>query len=280
MGAVPAHAATGSLEVVGQSDLGARGLNAGLAVAGSCAYVGSRGEGPVAVVDITDPAHPSPAGELAARRATTPREVRAYPEGGWLVVVFMPLLVYLLHSLGVHEQRLDRVAAVARGDAQRILECAAQRARHYVLVAVGDPDRVALHAVAHVLSLVGNPVALDRSADGQYPSGSASIQAVHVTDNRDEGLRLQKYWADLGVGVQLVILESPFRAPVKALLRYVEYLQSDGRAGTSVTIVIPETLPIRWWHPLLRNYLAWSLKWSLLFRPRVSVLSVPLALPD
>lgn len=106
---MPAHAATGSLEVVGQSDLGARGLNAGLAVAGSCAYVGSRGEGPVAVVDITDPAHPSPAGELAARRATTPREVRAYPEGGWLVV-----LDYALGAGGVNRLQFYRWAESCR----------------------------------------------------------------------------------------------------------------------------------------------------------------------
>jgi hypothetical protein len=39
--------------------------------------------------------------------------------------------------------------------------------------------------------------------------------------------------------------------------------------------LLPETLPTRWWHPLLRNYLACRLKWTLLFRPGISVLSVP-----
>ena len=97
---VPGQAAAASLEVVGQSDLGGRGLNAGLAVAGSCAYVGSRGAGPVAIVDIVDPTHPAPTGELAARAATTPREVRAFPDGKWLVV-----LDYALSAGGAN--RLD-----------------------------------------------------------------------------------------------------------------------------------------------------------------------------
>lgn len=96
----PARAAAPGLDVVGQSDLGGRGLNAGLALAGSCAYVGSRGAGPVAVVDISEPAHPAPAGELPARAATTPREVRAYPDGRWLVV-----LDYALSAGGAN--RLD-----------------------------------------------------------------------------------------------------------------------------------------------------------------------------
>src|SRR5437763_3470098 len=96
----PARAAGTALDVVGQSDFGGRGLNAGLALAGSCAYVGSRGTGPVAVVDIADPAHPTPVGELSARAATTPREVRAYPDGKWLVV-----LDYALSAGGAN--RLD-----------------------------------------------------------------------------------------------------------------------------------------------------------------------------
>ena len=87
MAVAPAQAASASLEVVGRTELGARGLNAGLAVAGACAYVGSRGEGPVAVVDISDPTHPAPSGELPARPATTARELRAFPEAGWLVVL-------------------------------------------------------------------------------------------------------------------------------------------------------------------------------------------------
>ena len=156
----------------------------------------------------------------------------------------------------------------------------AQRARHHVLVTVGDSDRVALHAIAHVLSRVGDPSAPDGHSNGQHPPASASIQALHVTDDREAGQQLQQQWQDLGIGVQLVMLESPFRAPVEALLSYVEYLQRGTPAQNMVTIVIPETLPTRWWRPVVRNYLAWRLKWSLLFRPRVSVLSVPLALPD
>ena len=38
--AAPVQAADGTLEVVGRTDLGARGLSAGLALAGNCAYVG------------------------------------------------------------------------------------------------------------------------------------------------------------------------------------------------------------------------------------------------
>ena len=74
------------------------------------------------------------------------------------------------------------------------------------------------------------------------------IEAVHVTDDRETA---------------------------EALLRYLDVLEHERGSAVRVTVLLPETLPSRWWHPLLHNYLAWRLKWALLFRPGASVLSVP-----
>jgi hypothetical protein len=76
-----------TLTVVGHDDLGARGLNAGLALADHCAFVGSRGQGPVAIEDISDPAHPRGVGSLPGRARSTAREVRAVPASHLLVVL-------------------------------------------------------------------------------------------------------------------------------------------------------------------------------------------------
>jgi len=88
-GASAADQAT--LEEVGHDDLGARGLNAGLALADHCAYIGSRGQGPIAIEDISDPAHPRGAGTLPARNLTTTRELRAVPARRLLVVLSFAL---------------------------------------------------------------------------------------------------------------------------------------------------------------------------------------------
>ncbi len=95
---VQASAFDGTLEVVGHTDLGARGLTGGLAVAGSCAYVGSRDSGPVTILDISDPSRPQRVGELAGRARTTHRELRADPGGHWLAV-----LDYSLGSGGANQ---------------------------------------------------------------------------------------------------------------------------------------------------------------------------------
>ncbi len=101
-----------------------------------------------------------------------------------------------------------------------------------------------------------------------------------MTDDRDEGQRLQRHWQDLGLAVPLVVLESPNRAPAATLSQYIAFLQRESGLRTVVTVAIPETVPTRWWHPLFCNYFASRLKLALMPRPGVTVLSVPLAVDD
>ena len=85
---------TKGFELVGHTDLGNRGMNSPLAVAGRCAYVGDRsyaskpraGSG-VAVVDVANPAKPTRVGTIPARPDTTQRELRADAGLGLLVVL-------------------------------------------------------------------------------------------------------------------------------------------------------------------------------------------------
>jgi hypothetical protein len=91
---------------------------------------------------------------------------------------------------------------------------------------------------------------------------------------------LRREWERLQTGIPLVILESPIRAHVGPLLRYLDYVQKPQDPHCLVTVILPELLPTRWWHPLLHNYFAWRLKWVLLFRPQTAVTSLPYEAKD
>lgn len=99
---MPAAAAAqpATLEEVSHDDFGSRGLNSGLAIADHCAFAGSYGQGPIEIVDISDPARLRGGGTLPARALTTTREVRAVPAKKLLVV-----LSYALARGGVN--RID-----------------------------------------------------------------------------------------------------------------------------------------------------------------------------
>jgi hypothetical protein len=104
-GALTASAAAppATLEEVGHDDLGARGLNSALTLADRCAYVGSRGQAAIEIVDVSDPAHPRTTGSLPGRSLTTARELRAVPARKLLAV-----LSYSLGRGGVNRMDLYR----------------------------------------------------------------------------------------------------------------------------------------------------------------------------
>jgi hypothetical protein len=82
----------GAFEIVGHADLGARGMNAALAVVGDTVYVGSRTDlQPVLIVDVADPANPQVVGQIGppdeGLAGLSSRELRAVPDLNLLVVL-------------------------------------------------------------------------------------------------------------------------------------------------------------------------------------------------
>jgi hypothetical protein len=87
---------TGSFELIGQTPLLQRGMNAGLAVSGNYAYVGSRTDGShsdagVLVVDISNVSNPQVVFQIGppeeANAGQTSRELRIWPEQELLLVM-------------------------------------------------------------------------------------------------------------------------------------------------------------------------------------------------
>jgi hypothetical protein len=81
-----------TLEIVGHSDLGARGMSSALTIADDTIYIGSRTDArPILIVDVADPARPTVVGELGApeqaRSAMSARELRAIPDLDLLIVM-------------------------------------------------------------------------------------------------------------------------------------------------------------------------------------------------
>lgn len=88
--------ATQGFEIVGSNDLGARGMNAGLAIAGNCGYIGSRSSDQgTLILDLSNPAAPAVVGEIPRHPGSTEREVRAVADHHLLIV-----LIYRLDAGG------------------------------------------------------------------------------------------------------------------------------------------------------------------------------------
>ena len=134
--------------------------------------------------------------------------------------------------------------------------------RHLVVVPIAGLNRVALQTLAYACSIAPH------------------VMAIHVADDPAAIGELQTAWQHLQEqvpflrNVELVLIESPYRALAQPLLRYIDELDARNPHDT-LTIILPEFVPAHWWEHLLHNQTALRLKAALLFRPGTVVTSVP-----
>ena len=100
------------------------------------------------------------------------------------------------------------------------------------------------------------------------------MRAVYVGVDPAATERLKEQWKTWGEGLQLIVLESPYRSLMEPLLEYIEQVSSNSN-GDYITIVLPEFVPARWWHHVFHNQSALLFKGALLFKPNTVVTSVP-----
>lgn len=174
-------------------------------------------------------------------------------KGTWLVIVLIPILMAFFLSINRHYKRV----------AQEVLELDLPRRKEYkhtFVVPLSSLNSVSLSALDYARSL------------------STNVTAVHIVEGEDveEAEHFNKMWREkMGeTDINLVIIESPYRSLIGPLLAYVDALDRQ-HSDDTITIVLPEFLPAKWWEYLLHNQSALRLKAALLFRPNTVVADVP-----
>jgi hypothetical protein len=160
-----------------------------------------------------------------------------------------------LSGIRRHYRNLDERLALERIPAGK--EVAAEP---IVIVPVARLDRTARQAIAFANSI------------------SKNATAVHITNNPESATELRERWPEWAGSTELVVVESPYRALVGPLLRYLDALQAQD-PGRPVLVVLSEVVPRHWWENLLHNQTALRLKLRLFTRPNTIVADVPYHLP-
>jgi len=170
-------------------------------------------------------------------------------EGAWIIIVMIPALVLLFE---ITRRHYDHVASELTLRAWQ----PDAPGGHVVLVPIGGIQRAVVKALRYARTL------------------SADVRAVYVEIDPAATAALREQWAEWGQGVELVVLNSPYRSLMEPLLEYIEVAQHADPDGY-VTVILPEFVPHRLWQHLLHNQHALLIKGALLFKPNVVVTSVP-----
>ena len=188
-------------------------------------------------------------GAVATGIVTVIQVVTKFEAGGWIVVVLVPLIIWMLVGIHRHYETFAREVAFTGQSPLLFLH-------HTVIVPVGAITKASAGALVYATAI------------------SEDVRAVYIEVDRASTDRFRDQWAQWDIGVDLIVLPSPFRSVLRPLVDYVNGLLRQGETDL-ITVVVPQIIPHRWWEHLLHNQTALYIRTAFLFRPNVVVTSVP-----
>lgn len=189
-------------------------------------------------------------GAVTTGIATTIIAVTKFIQGAWIVFLLVAAVIMMFRAIRSHYKAVADQVQLSR-DARP-----PRPRRNLVLIPIGGVNKAVVRAVDYA-----------RSRGGE-------VRAVLIDVDQEETALVEMKWAQWGCGVPLIVLPSPYRSILGALLDYIEEnLEKDPDCW--ITVVLPEILPARWWQNILHNQRALLLKGALLFRDRVVLTDVP-----
>jgi amino acid transporter len=172
-------------------------------------------------------------------------------DGAYIVLILMPLLVFIFS--GIHNHYRDLAANLSLERYGTV----PHRNRHRVILPISGVHRGSLAALHYARTL------------------SDDVTAVHVSLDPDEAEKLRQKWEIWGEGVRMVILDSPYRLLIEPLLIYVEEIANQRQPNETISIVVPQFVPRRWYHNILHTQTAFMLRLALMFRRGIVITDVP-----
>ncbi|HLZ07695.1 MAG TPA: amino acid permease, partial [Chloroflexota bacterium] len=171
--------------------------------------------------------------------------------GAWMVMVLIPVMIGIMWAIHHHYRSVENALALDPSDTPP----PPLQAPH-VIVPISRLDRATVQALSVARSI------------------SADVAAVHVTDDPRQVEEMKRQWERWGAAIDLVIVESPYRALIAPLLAYIDAKEKEN-PSRPITVVLAEFVPHHFWEYILHNQTALRLKLSLFFRPNTVVVDVP-----
>ncbi|HLH21623.1 MAG TPA: APC family permease [Chloroflexota bacterium] len=188
-------------------------------------------------------------GAVATGIVTLVIAVTKFEHGAWMVIILIPILIALFLAIHRHYQR-------AQEQLQAETPIRPEAVHLRVIVPVSGLNVPARQALALARAICEHPAAL------------------YVAQTTEDGDKLRREWHAEQVPVPLAIIESPYRSLVGPILAYIDAVRQAHPKDT-LMVILPEFVPSHWWEHFLHNQTAFRLKAALLFRPGVTVTSVP-----
>lgn len=176
--------------------------------------------------------------------------ITKFTAGAWMVLVAIPVCVYLFKKIHHHYHCVAQELSLD-GRTPRPLK----KLESLVVIPVSAIHQGVIDAAEYALSI------------------SNDVRGCYVELDPAATARMQEQWNLWIPGVQLVVLESPYRSVVGPLIDYINDCEQKS-THQLVTVLIPEFVTHRWWHALLHNHTAVFIRAALGFNRKKVITNI------
>ncbi|WP_042374929.1 APC family permease [Neobacillus jeddahensis] len=175
--------------------------------------------------------------------------ITKFSGGAWIVLVILP--IFVLCSLAIHRHYEEIVVELKLEPgivpvARKVLS----------IVLISGVHQVVNHTLSFAKGLNGDVIAVYIGFDDE---------AIHEMEER---------WSEWGSPCRLVCLKSKYRSLIEPLARLIKVLE-EKQEERMIHILIPQFIPVKWWHNLLHNHSALVLRVWFLQHKDIAVTTVP-----
>lgn len=188
-------------------------------------------------------------GAVATAVVSIVQVMTKFTHGAWIVVLIIPLIIVVLRRIHRHYEHFIKEVAYTGQSPLMFLH-------HTAVVPVNGITKPAAGALVYATTICED------------------VRAVYVEVDPETSAELQRRWEEWDIGVELLVIASPYRSILRPLTDYVNGLTARGEADL-VTVVVPEIVPRSWLGHLLHNKTALFIRTAFLFKPNVVVTAVP-----
>jgi hypothetical protein len=166
-------------------------------------------------------------------------------EGAYLVMVAVPVLMWMFHSIHKHYMQANALLGLSghRIKTERIFSTLPNRT---MIVPISKMHKGAVEALAFAREM------------------STDVTAILVDVNHVSVVAAKEKIESLGWNIHVEILPSPYRSIIDPIVRYVHHI--DHHRQELAVLILPELVLVRWWQGFLHNNtakaIASALTWS------------------
>ena len=171
--------------------------------------------------------------------------VNKFRDGAWIVIFLIPLLVVVFQKIKFHYNEVANELTLS-GLPPSLKPPPDPR----IVIPISGVHRGVINAVLYARSI------------------SDRVTAVYVETDPEQTANVRKTWVVWGLDVPLNVVPSPYRSLIGPLLDYLDETDKEHNDGERATVLLPEFVPVRWWHHLLHNQTATLLRLALLYNRR------------